>query len=1073
MNERPGDLAAATPLMAEAPKSRGRLFRKYVALILAVVCLALLANGSSEIWFSYQEHKASLIRIQREQAEAAAAKIGQFIKEIESQVGWTTQLPWSAGTIDQRRFDGLRLLRQVPAITELSQLDATGSEQLRVSRLAMDVVASKADLSKEPKFADAVAHKVYYGPVYFRRESEPYMTLALAGTRRDAGVSVAEVNLKLIWDVVSQIKVGNRGHAYVVDAKGRLIAHPDISLVLRNTDLSRLAQVQAARAAGAGQTTELLQVAEDVQGRRVLTAFAPVAPLGWLVFVELPVAEAYAPLYSTIERSGILLLAALALALLSGLFLARRMIVPIQALRAGAARIGSGDLSQRISIKTGDELESLADQFNDMAGRLQESYADLEKRVELRTRELATLGEVSQTVNSTLELETVLSTIVAKAVQLSETDAGAIYVYDEQGLDFALRATYGMSEGFTAALTEHRLELRETPVGQATQMREPVQVPDLKDLPPSQLTDIVLREGYRGLLVVPLLRPDRVVGALVVRRRQPGEFTKRAIDLLQTFASQSVIAIQNARLFREVEEKGRQLEIASQHKSQFLANMSHELRTPLNAIIGLTEMMTEHSARFGTEKALEPLRRVLRAGRHLLTLINDILDLSKIEAGKVELNIESVPIAPMIEEVAGTSRPLAEQNGNKLVVECPADVGALQADPVRLRQTLLNLLSNACKFTKQGEVRLAVARIKDAGTAWLQFSVADSGIGMSPQQMEKLFQEFSQADATTSRQFGGTGLGLAITRRLCRMMGGDVTVTSELGKGSTFTIRLPAEGAQAGVPAAKPAAPERTAVAAPRKGSNGKTIMVVDDDATARELISRYLLDAGFDVAPASSGVEALKMARELQPVAITLDVIMPELDGWTVLSALKGDPDLASIPVVMVTITDEKQRAFALGATGYLLKPIDRTKLLNLLAPWRAAAGPTRVLVVEDDPDQLHAIGMALSQPNWQVVEAANGRIALDKVRESIPDVIILDLMMPEMDGFEFMTNLQANGDWQHIPVFVVTALDLNERDRSRLNVGMEKILRKGNLSTCDLVSRIRAVLRQSSEARPAEAVS
>jgi len=1073
MNERPGGLAAATPLVTEAPKTRGRLFRKYVALILAVVCLALIANGSSEIWFSYQEHKASLIRIQREQAEAAAAKIGQFIKEIESQVGWTTQLPWSAGTIDQRRFDGLRLLRQVPAITELSQLDASGSEQLRVSRLAMDVVASKADLSKEPKFAEAVAHKVYYGPVYFRRESEPYMTLALAGTRRDAGVSVAEVNLKLIWDVVSQIKVGNKGHAYVVDAKGRLIAHPDISLVLRNTDLSRLAQVQAARAAGAGQTTELLQQAEDVQGRQVLTAFAPVAPLGWLVFVELPVAEAYAPLYTTIERSGILLLAALALALLSGLFLARRMIVPIQALRAGAARIGSGDLAQRISIKTGDELESLADQFNDMAGRLEESYADLEKRVELRTRELATLGEVSQTVNSTLELETVLSTIVAKAVQLSDTDAGAIYVYDEQEQDFTLRATYGMSEEFSAAITEHRIDLRNTAVGRATDNREPVQVPDLNDEPPSAVKDIVLREGYRALLVVPLLRPDRVVGALVVRRRQPGEFAKRTIDLLQTFASQSVIAIQNARLFQEIEEKGRQLEIASQHKSQFLANMSHELRTPLNAIIGLTEMMTEHSARFGTEKALEPLRRVLRAGRHLLMLINDILDLSKIEAGKLELNIESVPIAPMIEEVSGTSRPLAEQNGNRLVVECPADVGALQADPVRLRQTLLNLLSNACKFTKQGDVRLSVKRMKDDGKPWLEFSVADSGIGMTPEQMEKLFQEFTQADSTTSRQFGGTGLGLAITRRLCRMMGGDVTVTSELGKGSTFTIRLPAEGAQADMPAAQPAAPARAVVAAARKGGNGKTIMVVDDDATARELISRYLLDAGFEVAPAASGVEALKMARELKPVAITLDVIMPELDGWTVLSALKGDPDLASIPVVMVTITDEKQRAFALGATGYLLKPIDRTKLLSLLAPWRAPAGPTRVLVVEDDLDQLHAIGMALSQPNWQVVEATNGRIALDKVREAVPDVIILDLMMPEMDGFEFMANLQANGDWQHIPVFVVTALDLNERDRGRLNIGMEKILRKGNLSTCDLVSRVRAVLRQSADARPAEAAS
>jgi hypothetical protein len=288
--------SAAAPDTTTKARPRGRLFRKYVGLFLAVVCVALLTNGLSEIWFSYQEHKAALIRIQREQAEAAAAKISQFIKEIESQVGWTTQLPWSAGTIEQRRFDGLRLLRQVPAITELSQLDATGHEQLRVSRLAMDQVATQQDFSKEPKFAEAVAHKVYYGPVYFRRESEPYMTLALTGTRRDAGVSVAEVNLKLIWDVVSQIKVGNRGHAFLVDAQGRLIAHPDISLVLRNTDLSRLAQVQAARAAGAGESTEQLQVADDIQGRRVLTAYAHVAPLGWLVFVELPVAEAYAPL---------------------------------------------------------------------------------------------------------------------------------------------------------------------------------------------------------------------------------------------------------------------------------------------------------------------------------------------------------------------------------------------------------------------------------------------------------------------------------------------------------------------------------------------------------------------------------------------------------------------------------------------------------------------------------------------------------------------------------------------------------------------------------------------------------
>src|SRR5712671_6287921 len=399
--------AAAAPV--EAPsgtKIRSRLFTKYVALFVAVVGVALLSNGIFEVFFYYREHKAALIRIQHEQAEAAAAKIGQFIKEIESQLGWTTQLPWSESSLENRRFDALRLLKQVPAITELAQLDSTGKERLRVSRLAMDVVDSGADFSKDPKFKEAVAHKVHYGPVYFRRESEPYMTLSLAGTRKDAGVSIAEVNLKLIWDVVSQIKVVERGHAYVVGAQGRLIAHPDISLVLRNTDMSKLVQVQAARAGKMNAGADELQGTLNIQGQEVLTASAPIAPLGWTMFVELPVEEAYASLYQALQRLAVVLLGASILAVLAGIFLARRMIVPIQALRAGAERIGGGDFTQHISIKTGDEFEGLAHQFNDMGARLQESYSDLEKKVEMRTRELS---ESLEQQTATSEVLTVIS----------------------------------------------------------------------------------------------------------------------------------------------------------------------------------------------------------------------------------------------------------------------------------------------------------------------------------------------------------------------------------------------------------------------------------------------------------------------------------------------------------------------------------------------------------------------------------------------------------------------------------------------------------------------------------------
>ena len=540
------------------------------------------------------------------------------------------------------------------------------------------------------------------------------------------------------------------------------------------------------------------------------------------------------------------------------LVLTLRLVGWIQALRAGAARIGSGDLASRISIKTGDELEALADQFNQMAGQLQASYADLEKKVELRTRELAqsveelrALGEVSQAVNSTLDLETVLNTIVAKATQLSGTEAGAIYVHGDAKNEFALCATYGMSEAFVAELARQGVGFGQSTVAPAAMQHAPVQVADL-EAKPTALQEIILRAGYRALLVMPLLGRDKLMGALMVWRKAPGEFPQHSVDLLQTFAAQSVLAIQNARLFQEIEEKGRQLELTSQHKSQFVASMSHELRTPLNAIIGLTEMIVSNAARFGTEKAVEPLRRVHGAGTHLLGLINQVLDLSKIEAGKLELSPETVNLAPLLEDVIGTARQLAEQNKNRLVVESPDNLGTLTVDPMRLRQILLNLLSNACKFTKQGGVKLRVKKVVD-GRNWIEIAVADTGIGMTAEQQAKLFEEFTQADSSTARQYGGTGLGLAITRKLARMMGGDVTVTSEPGKGSVFTLRLPGS--------ADSQASSSTGSAG-RRSSTADCILVIDDDATARELIADHLKAEGFSVVTAAGGVRGSSVPR-------------------------------------------------------------------------------------------------------------------------------------------------------------------------------------------------------------------
>jgi signal transduction histidine kinase len=373
------------PLNAETRPTEGRLFRKYVLLLLGVVALALVPSGLLDLWFSYREVGTLLVRLQDEQATAAADKIGQFMREVEGQLAWAIQLPLADKTDDEWTFDAFRLFRQAPAVTEIAQLDGSGRELYRMSRQAMDVIGSGADHSKDPVFLEAMAKKVYHGPVYFVHESEPHMAVALAGTRRDHGVIIAQVNLKFIWDVVSRIKVGERGVAYVIDANGRLIAHPDISLVLRNIDMSARPQVSAAlgRDGSAPQDAAL-----DLKGHRVLSAHATVGPLGWLVFAELPAGEAFGPLYRAVIRSGLLLFAGLILAFFVGLFLARRMIVPIRTLSQGAARIGNGDMTQRIDIKTGDELETLGNEFNRMAERLLESYGTLERKVEERTKEL-------------------------------------------------------------------------------------------------------------------------------------------------------------------------------------------------------------------------------------------------------------------------------------------------------------------------------------------------------------------------------------------------------------------------------------------------------------------------------------------------------------------------------------------------------------------------------------------------------------------------------------------------------------------------------------------------------------
>jgi PAS domain S-box-containing protein len=509
---------------------------------------------------------------------------------------------------------------------------------------------------------------------------------------------------------------------------------------------------------------------------------------------------------------------------------------------------------------------------------------------------------------------------------------------------------------------------------------------------------------------------------------------------------------------QELRKAKESAESASQAKSDFLASMSHELRTPLNAIIGYSEMLEEEAQDLNLEPFTSDLPKIHGAGKHLLSLINDVLDLSKIEAGKMELFNETFEVAPMIEAVVNTIQPLAAKTGNQLVVECGPNLGMMTADLTKIRQSLFNLLSNASKFTANGHIRLHVSRYREGKDDWIQFRVVDTGIGIPEDKLESVFDPFSQVDKGRSRKYGGTGLGLAITKRFCLMMGGDITVESQPGRGSDFRIVIPARSVAAADRDRLPNVP----------GTRRNTVLVIDDDPAAQDLMRRYMEREGFHPVSALSGPQALQIVKEVRPIAITLDVMMPGMDGWAVLSALKSDPETADIPVIIVSIVDDKNLGYALGAAEYLTKPIDRERFSKVLDRYRCKGDNCPVLVVEDDDAVRQTLRSVLERHGWQVFEAANGLLALESMAKQIPELILLDLVMPEMDGFEFAEQLQKNELWRSIPVIILTSKDLTPEERHKLNGHVERVLRKESYGYSDLLNEIhRVVARGAHEHR------
>ncbi|MEG4028922.1 MULTISPECIES: response regulator [unclassified Microcoleus] len=525
-------------------------------------------------------------------------------------------------------------------------------------------------------------------------------------------------------------------------------------------------------------------------------------------------------------------------------------------------------------------------------------------------------------------------------------------------------------------------------------------------------------------------------------------------------------------------------ESANRAKSTFLANMSHELRTPLNAIIGYSEMLQEEAEELGDEAFVPDLEKIRTAGKHLLSMIDDILDISKIEAGRMDLYLETFDIHTLIESAVATASPLVEKNGNTLEVYCPDNLDTMHADMTKVRQVLLNLLSNAAKFTQNGKIAIGVERIKNeqlkmknqdesseiliSNSEFLSFRVADTGIGMTQEQLERVFQPFTQADASTTREYGGTGLGLAISQRFCQMMGGSIEVSSTLGAGTTFTVLLPSAIKQPEIP--NKVHDSTSPPDAPAVG----TVLVVDDDPISRDLIQRTLSRQGLHIEVAGSGEQALRLAKQLRPDAITLDVIMPGMDGWAVLSALKADPDLAEIPVILLSFVGNKSLGFALGASDYLTKPVDGKRLAALLNKYRrdqdgvASNNLTcQILIVEDDVATREILRCVLETQGWAVTEADSGRAALDRLKVARPHLILLDLMLPEMDGFELIGEIRKSHSGDPIPIVVITGKDLTPAESQQLNGYVERVLQKGVYSCDTLLRDVRSIVNDRFDRR------
>ena len=710
------------------------------------------------------------------------------------------------------------------------------------------------------------------------------------------------------------------------------------------------------------------------------------------------------------------------------------------------------------------------DPFSDRAAEVLTTFAaqaalavrtvDLVRALESRTGELdrkvaqlVALGAVGQAVSSSLNLTEVLNAIITQAVRLSGSDGGSIYEFDEDAREFRVETVCGTSPEAFDALRRARMGLDDTFIGKAATLGRPLELTDLRDAPLDPHLSVLTETGWRSLVAVPMLREGRIVGAMVIRRHTPGRIPQEIYDLLETFASQSALALINAQLYRQLERQSAVLAVASQHKSEFLANMSHELRTPLNAIIGFSEVLLERMFGELNERQDDYLRDIWSSGKHLLELLNDILDLSKIEACQMVLNRSEFAVRESLEYCLSMVRERALNQRILLSLEVDSEVGLLDADRLRFRQVVLNLLSNAVKFTPEGGRVDVRASIRDQDLVVL---VADTGVGVPAEDRERIFDSFQQG-TRLSGQAEGTGLGLTLSKRILELHGGRIWVESAAGKGSTFGFAMPAGVGEPALKSVPQAVLDSGITLEPALGAR-PTVVVVEDDRRSFDLLRVYLEAAGARVVSAGDGEEGLDTVRRLSPAGVVLDILLPGIDGWDVLAQLKADPGTAAIPVIVVSMIDERGRGFALGATEYLVKPVGKEQLLAAL--YRAAAMPEQkrtVVAIDDDPLAIELVRASLEPEGWTVLGAVTGQEGVALIRERKPSAVLLDLLMPGMDGFEVVEALRADPNTKSIPVVILTSKSMTRQDKERLQGRITYVARKTEFDLSGLAGLLR----------------